>query len=121
MRSRRILSKNCSIHVNIVKFLVHIISEHPLKAISLMFENETVGPCLFQKLKCGGAMVTLARPPRWLRPWVRGETFLIFQSGEGKFAISLYVRWSEFPQTYCIFPKVMCDVYFRISTFSLYT
>ena len=30
--------------VKIVKFLVHIISENPLKAISLMFETETVGP-----------------------------------------------------------------------------
>ena len=34
-----------------MKFLVRIISEHPKKAISLMFE--TVGPCLVRKLKWG--------------------------------------------------------------------
>ena len=42
--------------VKIVKFLVRIISEQLLKAIFLMFETETVGPC----------MVPLA--PQWLRP-----------------------------------------------------
>ena len=46
--------KNCSIH-----------TEHSLKTISLMFETETVGPCLDQKLKWGG-MTPLV--PRWLRP-----------------------------------------------------
>ena len=34
-----------------VRFLVYIISEHPLKAISLISETETVGTCLFWKLK----------------------------------------------------------------------
>ena len=37
----------------IVKFLVSINSEHPYKAISLVFEAGTVGPCLVQKLKWG--------------------------------------------------------------------
>ena len=36
--------------VKIVKFLVRIISEPPWKAISLMFETETFGPCLVWKL-----------------------------------------------------------------------
>ena len=39
--------------VKFVKFLVHINSEHPQKAMSLMFEIETVGPFLAQKLKWG--------------------------------------------------------------------
>ena len=37
--------------VKIVKFLVRVVSEHPLKVITLMFETETVGPCLVPKLK----------------------------------------------------------------------
>ena len=40
--------------VKIVKFPVRIISEHLKKAISLMFETETVGPCLVRKLKWEG-------------------------------------------------------------------
>ena len=39
--------------VKIVKFLVRIISEHLLKAIFLMFETETVRPCLVRNLKWG--------------------------------------------------------------------
>ena len=34
-----------------MKYLVHIISENLLKAISLMFETETLGPFLVRKLK----------------------------------------------------------------------
>ena len=37
-----------------MKFLVRIISEHSVKAASLVFETETVGPCLVRKLKLGG-------------------------------------------------------------------
>ena len=37
--------------VKIVKYLVNVISENRLKAISLMFETETVGPFLVRKLK----------------------------------------------------------------------
>ena len=40
--------------IKIVKFLVCIISEHPLKAISLIFETKTVGTSLVQKLKWKG-------------------------------------------------------------------
>ena len=52
MKSRRELFKNCIIHGKNREFLVHIISEHPQKTISLMFETETLGPCLVRKLKC---------------------------------------------------------------------
>ena len=49
--------------VKIVKFLLRIISEHLLKAIFLMFEMETVGPCLVQKLRWSrGAIAPLAHP-----------------------------------------------------------
>ena len=34
-----------------MKFLVCIVSEHSLKATSLVFETETVGPCLVAKFK----------------------------------------------------------------------
>ena len=37
-----------------MKFLDRVISEHSLKAISVMFESETFGPCLIQKLKSEG-------------------------------------------------------------------
>ena len=40
--------------VKIVKFLVRVISEHSLKAISVMFESGTFGSCLVQKLKSKG-------------------------------------------------------------------
>ena len=36
--------------VKLVKFLVRIISEHPQKAISLMFETDIFGACLVWKL-----------------------------------------------------------------------
>ena len=36
--------------VKIVKFWVHIIFEHPYKALSLMFETETAGNYLVLKL-----------------------------------------------------------------------
>ena len=39
--------------IKIVKFPVRVISEHPLKTISVMSETETVGPSLVQKLKWG--------------------------------------------------------------------
>ena len=39
-----------------MKFLVHIISEHPKKAVSLTFETETVRPCLIWNLKWGGGI-----------------------------------------------------------------
>ena len=45
--------------VKIVKFLIRIIFEHLLKAMFLMFETETVGPCLVRNLKWGGG----TRPP----------------------------------------------------------
>ena len=49
--------------VKIVKFLVRIISEHLLKAMFLMFEMETVGPCLVQKRRWSRrAMFPLASP-----------------------------------------------------------
>ena len=48
--------------VKIIKCLVRIISEHPQKAISLMFETETVGLCLVRKLNLvGGGMAP--QPP----------------------------------------------------------
>ena len=50
-----------------MKFLVRKISEHPQKAISLMFETETVGPCLIRKLKWGMGEHP-PWPPQWLRP-----------------------------------------------------
>ena len=53
-------SKIVAYSVKIVKFLVSIISEHPQKAIFLVFEAETVGPCLVQKMKLG------LIPPQWL-------------------------------------------------------
>ena len=58
--------------VKIVKFLVCIISEHPKKAISLMFETETLGPCLVRKLKWGGMGLYPhpSLPPQWLNPSV---------------------------------------------------
>ena len=68
MKSRRELFKNCIIHGKNREFLVHIISEHPQKTISLMFETETLGPCLVRKLKCvcrgggGGGYGPLAPP-----------------------------------------------------------
>ena len=37
-----------------MKFLFHIISEHLQKAMSPMFETETIGPFLIRKLKWGG-------------------------------------------------------------------
>ena len=37
-----------------MKFLVRVISEHSLKAISVMFESGTFGSCLVQKLKSKG-------------------------------------------------------------------
>ena len=40
--------------VKTVKFIVCIISEHPLKSISLIFKTETVGLCLVQKLNQTG-------------------------------------------------------------------
>ena len=52
MKSRCKLSKSCSITIKTVKFLVRVISEHSYKAISMIFETETVGPCLFWKMKC---------------------------------------------------------------------
>ena len=36
-----------------MKFLVRIISEHPLKTISLMSESEIFEPCSVRKLKWG--------------------------------------------------------------------
>ena len=51
LKSRLKLSKNYSIHGKIVKFLVRIISEHPLKVISLIFGTEIVGPCLVWKFQ----------------------------------------------------------------------
>ena len=54
--------------VNIVKFLVHIISKHPLKAISLIFETGTVGPCLYREVKLGEGAWPPAPFPHWLRP-----------------------------------------------------
>ena len=53
MKSHRKLSKIVADMVKIVKFLVQIISEHLLKVIFLMFETETVVPCLVWKLKWG--------------------------------------------------------------------
>ena len=40
--------------VNIVKYLVHIISKHPLKALSLMFETET---SLWKHQKSSGFLI----------------------------------------------------------------
>ena len=37
--------------IKIMKFLVHIISAHTYVTMSLMFQTETVEPCLVQKLK----------------------------------------------------------------------
>ena len=53
MKSHCKLSKIVADMVKIVKFLVQIISEHLLKVIFLMFETETVVPCLVWKLKWG--------------------------------------------------------------------
>ena len=47
-------SKIVAYMVKIVNFLVSIVFEHSQKAISLVFETETVGSCLIQKLRCGG-------------------------------------------------------------------
>ena len=44
MKGRHKLFKNCSIHGKIVKFLVSLISGHPQKTISLVFETEIIGP-----------------------------------------------------------------------------
>ena len=46
-----------------VKFLVHIISEQPLKAISLMFKTETVGPGFILILKGGHGTPGPPDPP----------------------------------------------------------
>ena len=51
MKTRRKLSKNCSIHGKNREISGLKISEHPLKPIFLMFETETVGPCLVRNLK----------------------------------------------------------------------
>ena len=61
--------------VKIVKFLVRIISEHLLKAIFLMFETETAGPCLVWKLQWGGHGPP---SPQWLRPCARLFFFNLF-------------------------------------------
>ena len=68
MKTRRKFSKNCAYKAKIVKFLVRIISEHPEKSTSLIFETETVGNCLVQELKWGeGAWPP--NPAQWLDPW----------------------------------------------------
>ena len=54
-----------------MKFLVRITSGHPQKEISLMFEAETVGPCLVRKLKWDGeGHGPPSHPPQWLQPWL---------------------------------------------------
>ena len=54
--------KTVAYMVKIVKFLVRIISEHSEKSVSLMFETETLEPCLVWKLKWGWPW-PLAPPP----------------------------------------------------------
>ena len=54
MKSRYKLSKNFSLHGKNHEICGRTISEHLLKTIFLMFETETVGPCLVRNLKYGG-------------------------------------------------------------------
>ena len=66
--------------MNIAKFLVRIVSEHPLKAISLMFENETVGPCLFQKLNWEAMAPCLPPPTPLPSDYAPSESYILFLS-----------------------------------------
>ena len=66
--------------VNIVKFLVCIISKHSWKAISLMFEIEICGPCLLWKIKWGRGQHGPSGPPCGYAP-ANMENIYIVKNG----------------------------------------
>ena len=68
--------------VKIVKSLVRVISEHSLKAILVMFETETFGSCLVQKVRGvgwrgGESCLPTPPPPRSYAPVYINHLFVI--------------------------------------------
>ena len=98
--------------VRIVKFLFHIISEHLQKAMSPMFETETIGPFLIRKLKWGAGG---HGPPSGYAP---ASIFTTLVYSEGYILKSKHIQnsakrpgWSILLRTLCNYTKFRPSIY----------